>query len=88
MRRLYLAAIAYATPGLAGGLFYREITHARDFTGNTQLAVVHTHLLALGLLVMLIVLALIFTIGPSGSRWVLLVLHHLQRRTLITARPR
>lgn len=64
MRRLYLAAIAYATLGLAGGLFYREITHARDFTGNTQLAVVHTHLLALGLLVMLIVLALD---APSAS---------------------
>jgi hypothetical protein len=69
MRRLYLADIAYATLGLAGGLFYREITHARDFTGNTQLAVVHTHLLALGLLVMLIVLALDATIGLSGSRW-------------------
>lgn len=68
MRRLYLAAIVYAALGLAGGLFYREITHFQDFTGDTQLAVVHTHLLALGMLVMLIVLALDLTLGISGSR--------------------
>lgn len=68
MRRLYLAAIAYAALGLAGGLGYREITHARDFTGYTQLAVLHTHLLALGMLFMLIVLALDATLGISGSR--------------------
>lgn len=68
MRRLYLATIIYAALGLLGGLFYREITHARDFTGHTQLSVVHTHLLALGMLVMLIVLALDATLGLSGSR--------------------
>lgn len=68
MRRLYLAAIAYAGLGLAGGLFYRELTHATGFTGHTQLAVVHTHLLALGMLLMLIVLALDAALGLSGSR--------------------
>ncbi|MGH8882555.1 MAG: DUF2871 family protein, partial [Stackebrandtia sp.] len=30
--------------GLAGGLFYREFTHADDFHGDTQLSIVHTHL--------------------------------------------
>src|SRR5699024_5049803 len=44
--------------GLAGCLFYRTLTHAQDFTGETQLAVVHTHLLALGMVVMLVLLAL------------------------------
>ena len=68
MRRLYLAAIVYAAAGLAGGLAYREVTHARDFTGYTQLAVLHTHLLTLGLIVMLIVLALDATLGISDSR--------------------
>jgi len=68
MRRLYYAAIAYAALGLLGGLGYREITHAIDFTGYTQLAVLHTHLLALGMLFMLIVLALDATLGISGSR--------------------
>lgn len=68
MRRLYLAAISYAGLGLAGGLLYREVTKAFDFEGPTQLAVVHTHLLALGLLMMLIVLALDAALGISGSR--------------------
>ena len=48
----------YAVLGLGFGLFFREYTKAHDFTGFTQLAVMHTHLLALGMLVMLIVLAL------------------------------
>lgn len=68
MRRTYIAAIAYAVLGLLGGLGYREITHFRDFTGVTQLSVLHTHLLTLGMLVMLIVLALDATLGISGSR--------------------
>ncbi|MEZ5199863.1 MAG: hypothetical protein R2742_00590 [Micropruina glycogenica] len=43
MRRLYLAAIAYATSAWpADCSSTAEITHARDFTGSTQLAVVHT----------------------------------------------
>lgn len=68
MRRLYLAAITYAVLGLASGVFFREITRATAFTGTTQLGLVHTHLLALGLLMMLIVLALDATVGVSGSR--------------------
>ncbi len=68
MRRTYLAAIIYAALGLLGGLFYREFTKGRGFTGVTQLAIVHTHLLALGLLMMLIVLTLDATLGISGSR--------------------
>ena len=68
MRRLHLAAIIYAALGLAGGLFYRKVTRSSGFTGFTKLAVVHIHLLALGLLAMLIVLALDATLGISGSR--------------------
>lgn len=68
MRRLYLAAIGYAALGLAGGLFYREVTREAGFTGYTQLAVLHTHLLTLGMLAMLIVLALDATLKISGSR--------------------
>lgn len=60
MRRLYYAAFTYTILGLLGGLYYRELTKAQDFPedGFTQLSVVHTHLFALGMLVMLIVLAL------------------------------
>ena len=70
MRKLFLAATAYMAAGLAGGLFYREFTKLNGFPEGsvTQLAGVHTHLLALGMLVMLIVLALDKTMGLSKDR--------------------
>ena len=68
MRKLYVAAAVYAGLGLAAGLFYREYTKAEGFDGSTQLAVAHTHLLALGFMVMLIVLALDAALKISGSR--------------------
>lgn len=70
MRRLYYAALAYTVLGLLAGLYYRELTKARDFPEDafTQLGVVHTHLFALGLLVPLVVLALDRAFGLSGSR--------------------
>lgn len=67
MKQLYFAALTYMVLGLAGGLGYREITKAAGFTGQTQLAVVHTHLLVLGMLVFLVVLLLekVFTLSSS-----------------------
>ncbi|REK88075.1 DUF2871 domain-containing protein [Streptomyces inhibens] len=58
MRKSYYAAHVYMILGLISGLYYREITKINDFEGDTQLSVVHTHLLALGMLGFLIVLAL------------------------------
>ncbi|WP_153504540.1 DUF2871 domain-containing protein [Cumulibacter manganitolerans] len=57
LTRLAYAAATYTGLGLIGGLLYRELTRGRDWQ-FTQLNVVHTHLLALGTLVMLIALAL------------------------------
>lgn len=68
MKKLYTASIVYLVLGLAAGLFYREYTKAQDFTGPTQLAVTHTHLLTLGFMVMLIVLALDAVLQISGTR--------------------
>lgn len=69
MKRLLNAAFIYMLVGVASGLFYREFTKANDFTEGayTQLSVVHTHLLTLGFIVLLIVLALekVFTITRS-----------------------
>ncbi|GLU88706.1 DUF2871 domain-containing protein [Agromyces sp. NBRC 114283] len=69
MNRLFTAAVVYLVLGLGSGLFYREFTKANDFVegGATQLSVVHTHLLTLGFLAMLIVLALekAFTLSAS-----------------------
>lgn len=70
MRKLFLAATTYMAAGLASGLFYREFTKLNGFPEGsvTQLAVVHTHLLALGTLVMLVVLALDKIMGLSNDR--------------------
>lgn len=69
--KLYYATLAYLALGLASGLFYREFTKTNDFTaadGFTQLSVVHTHLLTLGVIVLLIVLALEKLFGLSQSK--------------------
>jgi hypothetical protein len=58
MRRIYLAADVYMILGLLSGLYYRELTKAKHFTGDSQLGIVHTHILTLGILFFLVVLAL------------------------------
>ncbi|HIY24781.1 MAG TPA: DUF2871 domain-containing protein [Candidatus Brachybacterium merdigallinarum] len=69
MTRLLRTAFAYMILGLISGLFYREYTKATDTLGvDSQLATLHTHLLALGMLVFLIVLALDAVLGLSGRR--------------------
>lgn len=54
MKKLYYSALVYMILGLAGGLYYRDLTKLNDFTGETQLAVVHTHLLVLGMVFFLV----------------------------------
>ncbi|MFE3454182.1 DUF2871 domain-containing protein [Nonomuraea sp. NPDC059194] len=49
MKKLYYSAFVYMILGVASGLYYRDLTKLNDFTGETQLAVVHTHLLVLGM---------------------------------------
>lgn len=69
--KLYYAAAIYLVLGLASGLFYREFTKGRDYTaadGFTQLSVVHTHLLTLGVIVLLIVLVLDKVVGLSQRK--------------------
>ncbi|MGY0021251.1 DUF2871 domain-containing protein [Streptomyces sp. cg35] len=68
MRKSYYAAHVYMIVGVVSGLFYREFTKAEDFHGDTQLALMHTHLLALGMLVFLIVLGLDKVFQLSGTR--------------------
>jgi hypothetical protein len=58
LSKSFHAAWIYTLMGLLAGLFYREYTKAHDFDGRTQLAVTHTHLLALGMLFFLVVLGL------------------------------
>ncbi|GGV05412.1 membrane protein [Kitasatospora herbaricolor] len=68
MRKSYYAAHVHMILGVISGLYYREFTKANDFEGDTQLALIHTHLLALGMLGFLIVLALDKLFQLSGTR--------------------
>ena len=68
MRKSYYAAHTYMILGVISGLYYREFTKANDFTGDTQLALMHTHLLALGMLGFLIILALDKQFALSGTK--------------------
>lgn len=68
MKKIYIASLTYMVAGLVSGLFYREFTKANDFTGGSQLSFVHTHLLALGMLFFLAVLALDKLFNLSGLR--------------------
>lgn len=58
MRRLLYSFLFYMIIGLFSGFFYRELTKAYDFTGITQLSLVHTHTLILGMFMFLILLPL------------------------------
>lgn len=70
MRRLFSASFVYLLTGVLSGLFYREFTKLHDFPEGsfTQLGLAHTHLLTLGFIVLLVVLALDKLFGLSGSR--------------------
>ncbi|MEV0201893.1 DUF2871 domain-containing protein [Nonomuraea sp. NPDC050691] len=68
MRKILNAAHVYMILGVVSGLYYREITKLTGFTGETQLGVVHTHLLVLGMLFFLVVLALEKLFALTSSR--------------------
>ncbi len=73
MKKIYWTAFIYVILGLALGVFYREFTKIHEFVGHTQLAVLHTHALALGTFFFLIVFLLAhvteITSAKSFSYW-------------------
>ena len=58
MRRLLYSFLFYMIIGLLSGFYYRELTKAHHFTGDTQLALAHTHTLILGMFMFLLLLPL------------------------------
>ena len=58
MKKYYYLSFTYLILGLIAGVFYRELTRMSDFTGQTVLKGVHTHLLVLGFIFFLVVLIL------------------------------
>ena len=55
MKKALNCSMVYAVTGLAAGVYYRELTKMLEYNGKTVLSAVHTHLLALGMLVFLLV---------------------------------
>lgn len=72
MMRLSYTAFAFGVTGVLSGLYYRELTKAHDFTDRSasQLPLVHTHLLVLGFIFLLMVLALeqVFALSQAAPR--------------------
>lgn len=58
MKKLVRVSMIYMILGLVFGVYYREFTKLNGFTGDTQLSVMHTHTLILGMFFFLIVLLL------------------------------
>lgn len=55
MKKALNCSMIYAVAGLGAGVYYREFTKMMGFSGTTVLSAVHTHLLALGMLMFLLV---------------------------------
>lgn len=68
MKSLIKTAFAYAVAAMAGGVFYREFTKLSQFTGETTLSVVHTHLFMLGMFGFLITALLYDRFHLEGDR--------------------
>lgn len=65
MRKYFNTSIMYLIIGLFSGVFYREITKMADYTGETVLKGLHTHILILGFIFFIIVLLLDKNFGFS-----------------------
>lgn len=68
MKKLSNAAFLYTIVALVAGVVYREYTKAAGFLGETNLSLLHTHLLTLGMLFFLVVLALEVTLKLSEQK--------------------
>ena len=68
-KKLLNTAFTYTVIALVAGVGYREYTKMIDFTGETNLSLLHTHLFSLGMLFFLVVLALEVTLKPSQQKF-------------------
>lgn len=70
LNRLFFSAGTWAGLGLISGLYWREFTKINEFEGQTMLSTAHTHALALGMLMFLVVLALakVFSIPEKSGK--------------------
>ncbi|MFF5792846.1 DUF2871 family protein [Paeniglutamicibacter sp. NPDC012692] len=73
---MFYTAFAFGITGVLSGLYYRELTKSHDFVDRSasQLPLVHTHLLILGFIFLLVIMALekvfsISSIAPRAFTW-------------------
>ncbi|MCI8891409.1 MAG: DUF2871 domain-containing protein [Eubacterium sp.] len=55
MRKLLNTSMIYFVSAIIAGVFYREFTKLKGFTGETMLRFVHTHLFVLGMILFLVI---------------------------------
>jgi hypothetical protein len=69
MKRYANLALIYAVAAMAAGVFYREFTKFSQFTGQTNLSVMHTHYFMLGMFFFLILMLAekAFSFSDKGS---------------------
>lgn len=79
MKKLYYTSFFYAILGLLAGLFYREITKNSDFSGNTVLVGLHTHILVLGFIffILLLILSKLFNIHEAKSFGAMYIVYNI-----------
>ncbi len=77
MKHYLNTSLFYAILAMVGGVFYREFTKFKNFTGKTTLSVVHTHCFLLGMLFFLVLLLLEknFSFNKSNTKRVLTFYH-------------
>lgn len=68
MKKYANLSIIYAVIAMVLGVFYREFTKLRAFTGDTRLSVMHTHYLVLGMVFFLMLLVLDKNFGFSAAK--------------------
>lgn len=68
MKKLMKCSFIYFLAAMAAGVFYREFTKFSGFEGNTVLADVHVHLMALGMLFFLLTTLIYKNLKLKGNK--------------------
>ena len=68
VKRYANLALIYAVIAMIFGVFYREFTKFNDFSGQTNLSVIHTHYFLLGMFFFLILMLIekVFSFSEKG----------------------
>lgn len=77
VKRYANTALIYAIIAMILGVFYREFTKFHQFTGQTNLSVMHTHYFLLGMIffLMLMLAEKVFSFSGQNTGKVLIVYH-------------